>query len=56
MDTDTIKVHLHALGLLKIEAATSKGREIMEFISLTEKGKAELLRVMAVRADTPSPK
>lgn len=56
MDADTVKIHLNALGLLKIEAAASKAGGIMEYISLTEKGKAELLRVMAVKAEDPSAK
>lgn len=55
MDADTVKIHLNALGLLKIEAATSKGGGVLEYISLTEKGKTELVRVMAVRAESLSP-
>jgi hypothetical protein len=48
-DADTIKVHLSALGLIKIEAANSKSGGVAEFVSLTEKGRSELLSVMAVR-------
>jgi hypothetical protein len=50
MDADTIKIHFHALGLLKIEAATAKGGGVSEFISLTDKGKTELTKAMAVRS------
>jgi hypothetical protein len=50
MDADTIKIHFHALGLLKIEAAAAKGGGVLEFISLTDKGKAELIKAVAVRS------
>ena len=50
MDADTIKIHFHALGLLKIEAAVAKGGGVSEFISLTDKGKAELIKAMAVKS------
>ena len=46
MVVDTIKVHFNALGLLKIETEANNGRERL---SLTERGKAELLNLMAVR-------
>jgi hypothetical protein len=51
MDADTVKIHLHALGILNIEAAASKSGGLQEFVSLTEKGRAELIRVMAVRTE-----
>jgi hypothetical protein len=52
MDADTVKVHLAALGLLKIDAATSKGGGVLEFVSLTDKGKSELMGVMAMRVES----
>jgi hypothetical protein len=52
MDVDTVKIHLHALGILNIEAAASKSGGLQEFVSLTEKGRAELIRVMAVRTES----
>ena len=55
-DADTIKVHLSALGLIKIEAANSKSGGVAEFVSLTEKGRSELLSAMAVRAKDGSPR
>jgi hypothetical protein len=55
MDADTVKIHFEALGLLKIEAAVAKGGGVSEFISLTDKGKAELIRVMAARGPSRDP-
>jgi hypothetical protein len=55
MDTNTIKIHLHALGILDIQAAEAAGGGVQEFVSLTESGKAELIRAMAVRTETPPP-
>ena len=52
VDADTVKIHLAALGLLKIEAANAKGGGVGEFVTLTEKGKSELLNVMAVRTES----
>ncbi len=51
MDSDTIKIHLHALGVLNIEVTESKNGDLQEFVSLTDKGRAELIRVMAVRTN-----
>jgi Domain of unknown function (DUF4062) len=52
LDADTVKIHLHAMGLLRIEASTSQGGGVLEYISLTERGKAELIRIMAVRTES----
>jgi hypothetical protein len=48
-DKNVIKIHLSALGLIKIEAAEAKGGGISEFISLTALGRAKLTEIMAVR-------
>jgi Domain of unknown function (DUF4062) len=55
-DTNTIKIHFHAIGMLNIQAAESVGGGVQEFVSLTEKGKTELLREMAVKTRDSSPK
>jgi hypothetical protein len=36
MDADTVKLHLAALGLLKIEVANKIGGGLAEFVTLTE--------------------
>jgi hypothetical protein len=50
MDADQIKIQFAALGILKIEVAESNTGGMQEYISLTEKGKSELLNLMTVRA------
>lgn len=52
-DVNTIKIHLHALGLINIYQATSKEGGIQEYIILTDKGRATLVEIMAVRAAVP---
>jgi hypothetical protein len=52
MDADQIKIHFAALGIMKIEAAMSNSGGMAEYVSLTEKGKSELVNLMAVRAGT----
>ena len=52
MDADQIKIHFAALGILKIEVATSNSGGMQELISSTENGKSELLNLMAVRAES----
>jgi hypothetical protein len=54
MDADTIKIHFYALGILDIQAAEAKGGGFLEYVSLTEKGKTELIKVMAVRTENSS--
>jgi hypothetical protein len=54
MDADTIKMHLATLGLIKIDTAVAKGGGVSEFVSMAEKGKAELLNTMAVRRSEDS--
>jgi len=48
-DANTIKVHLMALDLIGSEAAESKGGGVMEFVSLTPRGRKQLLELLAVR-------
>jgi hypothetical protein len=48
-DANTIKMHLMALDLIGSEAAASKGGGVMEFVSLTPRGRKHLLEVLAVR-------
>jgi hypothetical protein len=50
MDVDTMKVHFSALGLLQIRSAKSTTGGVGEFISLTDRGKSELLKLMSVRS------
>lgn len=48
-DENTVRLHLVALGLLKTVNAEAKSGGIQEFLSLTERGKARLLELTAVR-------
>lgn len=48
-DENTIKIHLAALGLIQIQAATAKGGGLEEFVSLTPYGNSQLVQLMAVR-------
>jgi len=50
MDANTVKIHFEALGLLEIRAAKSTVGSLTEFIRLSDKGKSELMRCMAVRS------
>jgi hypothetical protein len=55
MDINTIKIHLHALGLISIHQSGSVGVGVQEYINLTEKGRAQLVEIMAVRGAIPVP-
>jgi hypothetical protein len=55
LDTNTIKIQLAALGLLNIEASAALDGGAQEYISLTEKGKQQLLYLMAVRSGSAIP-
>jgi hypothetical protein len=50
---NTIKIHLLALGLIHSEASESKGGGILEYVSLTPKGRQKLLELLAVRPTAP---
>ena len=54
MHADTIRLQLHVLDLLNIEAAEVEDEGMKEFIGLTQKGKAELIKLMVVRTEFPS--
>jgi hypothetical protein len=54
MHADTIRFQFHALGLLNVESTEVKGEGTQNSISLTQKGKAELLKLIAVRSGMPS--
>jgi Domain of unknown function (DUF4062) len=51
MDIDTVKIQFVALGLAQIRVAQSSTGIMAEFIQLTERGKSQLLKHMAVRSD-----
>jgi Domain of unknown function (DUF4062) len=53
IDTNTIKLYLYALGLINVYESESVGAGVQEYISLTEKGRAHLVEIMAIRGATP---
>jgi hypothetical protein len=54
IDLNTIKIHLHALALINVYPLKAQAGGGQELIALTDKGRAELVRMMAVKSEFPA--
>jgi hypothetical protein len=54
-DENRIKLHLMALGLIDSTAAEARGGGVSEFVSITPRGRQQLLEILAVRPILPLP-